>query len=65
MGNDFQALASSEALLNDAGYREDTPPNYLALHDAAGPSGVPLVGIGVGAIDLAPDGHFTRFAINN
>ena len=40
-------------------------PNYLALYDASGPSGVPLGGIGVGAVDLAPDGHFTRFAVNN
>ena len=40
-------------------------PNYLALYDEPGPSGVPLGGIGVGAVDLAPDGHFTRFAINN
>jgi uncharacterized protein (DUF608 family) len=39
--------------------------NYLALYDAPGPSGVPLGGIGVGAVDLAPDGHFTRLAINN
>lgn len=37
--------------------------NYLALRDQPGPSGVPLGGIGVGAVDLAPDGRFTRMAI--
>lgn len=40
-------------------------PNFLALYDQEGPSGVPLGGIGVGAVDLAPDGRFTRMAINN
>lgn len=40
-------------------------PDYLALHDLGGPSGVPLGGIGVGAVDFAPDGHFTRMALNN
>lgn len=37
-------------------------PNYFALYDQKGPS--PLGGIGVGAVDLAPDGRFTRMAIN-
>ncbi len=49
----------------NAGSDGELSPNYLALRDASGPSGVPLGGIGVGAVDLAPDGHFTRFAINN
>ena len=40
-------------------------PNLLALYDQEGPSGVPVGGIGVGAVDLAPDGRFTRMAINN
>ncbi len=39
--------------------------NYLALRDHVGPSGVPLGGIGVGCIDLAPDGHFTRIGLSN
>lgn len=40
-------------------------PDFFALYDQEGPSGVPLGGIGVGAVDLAPDGRFTRMAINN
>ncbi len=44
---------------------EHEPLHYLALHDLPGPSGVPLGGIGVGAVDLAPDGHFSRIALNN
>jgi non-lysosomal glucosylceramidase len=40
-------------------------PDFLALYDQKGPSGVPLGGIGVGAVDFAPDGSFTRMAINN
>lgn len=39
--------------------------DYLALRDHPGPSGVPLGGIGVGCLDLAPDGRFTRIALNN
>ncbi|MGC8541283.1 MAG: GH116 family glycosyl-hydrolase [Phycisphaerae bacterium] len=39
--------------------------HYLALKNHRGPSGVPLGGIGVGCFDLAPNGHFTRIAINN
>lgn len=39
--------------------------NYLALRDHVGPSGVPLGGIGIGCVDLAPDGHFTRIGLNN
>lgn len=39
--------------------------DYLALKDQCGPSGVPLGGVGVGYFDLAPNGHFTRVAINN
>ncbi len=45
-----------------AGGREDY--NYLALQDHIGPSGVPLGGIGVGCFDFAPDGRFTRIALN-
>jgi non-lysosomal glucosylceramidase len=40
-------------------------PNFFALYDQNGPSGVPLGGIGVGTVDLAPDGRFSRMAINN
>ena len=43
--------------------REDF--DYLALENHVGPSGVPVGGIGVGCFDYAPDGRFTRFAINN
>ena len=43
--------------------REDY--NYLALENHIGPSGVPVGGIGVGCFDYAPNGSFTRFAINN
>jgi len=39
--------------------------NYFALRDHPGPSGVPLGGIGVGCVDLAPDGHFSRIGLNN
>jgi len=39
--------------------------NYLALRDHPGPSGVPLGGIGVGCVDLAPDGRFSRIGLNN
>lgn len=39
--------------------------NYLALYDHIGPSGVPLGGIGVGCIDLTPEGRFMRTGINN
>ncbi|MBN1902614.1 hypothetical protein JW926_14915 [Candidatus Sumerlaeota bacterium] len=45
--------------------RTDSPFNYLALRDHIGPSGVPLGGIGVGCFDIAPDGRFTRIALNN
>jgi len=38
---------------------------YFALQNHPGPSGVPLRGIGVGYFCYAPDGRFTRFAINN
>lgn len=39
--------------------------NYLALRDHKGPSGVPFGGIGVGYFNFAPDGRFTRVALNN
>lgn len=39
--------------------------NYLNLRDHIGPSGVPFGGIGTGCFDLAPDGRFTRIALNN
>jgi non-lysosomal glucosylceramidase len=39
--------------------------DYLNLHDQVGPSGVPLGGMGVGEVNLSPDGRFTRFGINN
>jgi non-lysosomal glucosylceramidase len=62
---DYGAQQANSRFVSKAGSDGDVFPNYLALHDANGPSGVPLGGIGVGAVDLAPDGHFTRFAINN
>lgn len=64
-GDDYGAQQANSRFkaANDTGAWVE--PNYLALHDAVGPSGVPLGGIGVGAVDLAPDGHFTRIAINN
>ncbi|WP_158883765.1 GH116 family glycosyl-hydrolase [Rhodanobacter sp. L36] len=64
-GGDYGAQQANDRFkpANNAGVVVE--PNYLALHDAVGPSGVPLGGIGVGAVDLAPDGHFTRIAINN
>ena len=62
---DYGSEQANSRFVSIAGSNGDTSPNYLALHDAPGPSGVPLGGIGVGAVDLAPDGHFTRFAINN
>ena len=39
--------------------------DYLGLLNHHGPSGVPVGGIGVGCFDYAPDGAFTRVAINN
>ncbi|AQQ10297.1 putative bile acid beta-glucosidase [Sedimentisphaera cyanobacteriorum] len=39
--------------------------NYLALKNHKGPSGVPLGGIGTGCFDIAPNGAFTRIALNN
>jgi len=39
--------------------------NYMALRDHPGPSGVPLGGIGVGCVDLAPNGQFSRIGLNN
>ena len=62
---DYGAEKANSRFASGANSEEGSSPNYLALHDASGPSGVPLGGIGVGAVDLAPDGHFTRFAINN
>lgn len=62
---DYGAEQANSRFASNGGSDGGTSPNYLALHDASGPSGVPLGGIGVGAVDLAPDGHFTRFAINN
>ena len=62
---DYGAQQANGRFVSRTGPENELSPNYLALHDAPGPSGVPLGGIGVGAVDLAPDGHFTRFAINN
>ena len=39
--------------------------DYLALKNHKGPSGVPLGGIGTGCFDIAPNGSFTRIALNN
>ena len=39
--------------------------NYLALKDHKGPSGVALGGMGVGYFEFAPDGTFSRVALNN
>ncbi|WP_446744673.1 GH116 family glycosyl-hydrolase [Silvibacterium acidisoli] len=63
--DDYGAQQANSRFLADVSSASGEPANYLALHDAPGPSGVPLGGIGVGAVDLAPDGHFTRVAINN
>ncbi len=38
--------------------------NYLALENHHGPSGVPVGGIGTGYFNYAPDGRFSRIAIN-
>jgi uncharacterized protein (DUF608 family) len=43
----------------------DEDYNYFALENHSGPSGVPVGGIGAGCFDYAPDGRFTRVAINN
>ena len=62
--SDYGALAANTRFLSSGGGGgEDFI--YLALRDHPGPSGVPLGGIGVGCIGLAPDGRFTRVAINN
>jgi uncharacterized protein (DUF608 family) len=63
--DDYGAQQANSRFKTTNGTDASVEPNYLALHDAPGPSGVPLGGIGVGAVDLAPDGHFTRIAINN
>ena len=39
--------------------------NYLALEDHPSRSGVPLGGIGVGNVQLAPNGRFVRIGLNN
>ncbi len=62
---DYGVQEANTRFAASTGPTHESSLNYLALHDAPGPSGVPLGGIGVGAVDLAPDGHFTRFAINN
>ncbi len=48
------------------GTRMGGPDNfdYLALENQPGPSGVPVGGIGVGYFNYAPDGRFSRIAIN-
>lgn len=43
----------------------DTDYDYFSLKDHEDVSGVPLGGIGVGNINLAPSGQFTRIGINN
>jgi uncharacterized protein (DUF608 family) len=63
--DNYGAQQANSRFSGSQGATDSQEPNYLALHDAPGPSGVPLGGIGVGAVDLAPDGHFTRIAINN
>lgn len=64
-GHDYGAQQANSRFTGSQNATSSQEPNYLALYDALGPSGVPLGGIGVGAVDLAPDGHFTRIAINN
>jgi len=64
-GDDYGAQQANSRFLAGGSSVNAQAPNYLALHDEPGPSGVPLGGIGVGAVDFAPDGHFTRIAINN
>ncbi|ADV84964.1 GH116 family glycosyl-hydrolase [Terriglobus saanensis] len=64
-GEDYGAQQANSRFAATTDTVNTEAPNYLALHDAPGPSGVPLGGIGVGAVDLAPDGHFTRIAVNN
>lgn len=64
-GNDYGAQQANSRFTAAQAAANLQLPNYLALHDASGPSGVPLGGIGVGTVDLAPDGHFTHIAINN
>ena len=39
--------------------------DFFHLKNHCGPSGVPLGGIGTGCFDIAPDGCFTRIALNN
>lgn len=43
----------------------ETNYDYLSLKDHEDTSGVPLGGIGVGNINFAPSGKFTRIGINN
>ena len=62
---DYGAQQANRRFAAGAGGDSEFSPNYLALQDAPAASGVPLGGIGVGAVDLAPDGRFTRFAVNN
>ena len=38
--------------------------NYLSLENHHGPSGVPVGGIGTGYFTYAPDGRFSRIAVN-
>lgn len=68
-------FAQKEYGANEANSRfvHSTPPvttesktyDYLALKDHPGPSGVSLGGIGVGNVNIAPDGRFTRVALSN
>ena len=43
----------------------ETNYTYLSLKDHEDVSGVPLGGIGVGNINFAPSGKFTRIGMNN
>lgn len=60
-----QRFAATASAHGDAARLAVDGYDYFAFRDHIGPSGVPLGGIGVGCFDLAPDGRFTRIALNN